>query len=112
MARYFARRCLWAVMLFLAVTLVTYVIFFIIPANPAALAAGKTATPERIAAVEKGLRPRRSRLCPVREVPEAARRRPLARLLVRNGVGQPMVPPRAPSFCRSPSLALVCLSPG
>ena len=53
MARYLARRLLWAVMLFLAVTLVTYVIFFIIPANPAALAAGKTASPERIAAVEE-----------------------------------------------------------
>ncbi len=53
MARYLARRFLWAVMLFLAVTLVTYVIFFIIPANPAALAAGKTATPERIEAVER-----------------------------------------------------------
>jgi peptide/nickel transport system permease protein len=53
MARYLARRLLWAVMLFLAVTLVTYVIFFIIPANPAALAAGKTATPERVAEVER-----------------------------------------------------------
>jgi len=53
MARYLARRLLWAVMLFLAVTLVTYVIFFIIPANPAALAAGKTATPERIEEVER-----------------------------------------------------------
>jgi peptide/nickel transport system permease protein len=53
MLQYLVRRFLWAVMLFLAVTLVTYVIFFIIPANPAALAAGKTATPERIAAVEK-----------------------------------------------------------
>jgi peptide/nickel transport system permease protein len=51
MARSLARRLLWAVMLFLAVTLVTYVIFLVIPANPAALAAGKTATPERIAAV-------------------------------------------------------------
>jgi peptide/nickel transport system permease protein len=53
MLQYLVRRFLWAVMLFLAVTLVTYVIFFIIPANPAALAAGKTATPERIAAVEE-----------------------------------------------------------
>src|ERR671918_251056 len=53
MLQYLVRRFLWAVMLFLAVTLVTYVIFFIIPANPAALAAGKTATPERIEAVER-----------------------------------------------------------
>jgi peptide/nickel transport system permease protein len=52
MFRYLARRFLWAVMLFLAVTLVTYVIFFMIPANPAQLAAGKSATSERIKEVE------------------------------------------------------------
>jgi peptide/nickel transport system permease protein len=52
MVRYLARRFLWAVMLFIAVTLVTYVIFFVIPANPAALAAGKTASPERVKEVE------------------------------------------------------------
>ena len=44
MWRYLIRRLLWAAMLFLAVTVVTYVIFFIIPANPAALVAGKSAT--------------------------------------------------------------------
>ena len=41
--------------LFLCVTIVTYVIFFIIPANPAQLAAGKAATPERIKEVESFL---------------------------------------------------------
>jgi peptide/nickel transport system permease protein len=55
MLQYLARRMLWAVMLFLAVTLVTYVIFFIIPANPAALAAGKAATPEKVEEVERFL---------------------------------------------------------
>ncbi len=55
MLQYLVRRFLWAVMLFLAVTLVTYVIFFIIPANPAALAAGKAATPEKVEEVEKFL---------------------------------------------------------
>jgi peptide/nickel transport system permease protein len=55
MLSYLARRFLWALMLFLAVTLVTYVIFFMIPANPAQLAAGKSATAERIAEVEKFL---------------------------------------------------------
>jgi len=39
---------LWAVVLFMAVTLVTYVIFFIIPADPAKLVAGKNARPEDI----------------------------------------------------------------
>jgi peptide/nickel transport system permease protein len=53
--RYLIRRILWAMVLFLCVTIVTYVIFFIIPANPAQLAAGKAATPERIHEVEKFL---------------------------------------------------------
>jgi peptide/nickel transport system permease protein len=55
MFRYLIRRFLWAWVLFLAVTLVTYVIFFLVPASPARLAAGQTATPERVAEVEKFL---------------------------------------------------------
>ena len=48
MIRYVIRRVLWAIVLFLAVTMVTYVIFFIIPADPARLAAGPRATPLQI----------------------------------------------------------------
>jgi peptide/nickel transport system permease protein len=44
MFRYLIRRVLWAVVLFVVVTIVTYVIFFIIPANPAKLACGQRAT--------------------------------------------------------------------
>ncbi len=55
MWRYLIRRLLWALVLFLAVTVVTYVIFFIIPANPAALVAGKSATQEDIERAEKWL---------------------------------------------------------
>src|SRR3989440_1049666 len=44
MLRYLARRLLWACVLFVAVTLVTYVLFFLIPADPAKLVAGKAAT--------------------------------------------------------------------
>jgi peptide/nickel transport system permease protein len=55
MLAYLIRRVLWAGALFLAVTLVTFVIFFVIPVNPAALAAGRTATAEDIARVEKAL---------------------------------------------------------
>jgi peptide/nickel transport system permease protein len=55
MFRYLVRRVLWAAVLFFAVTIVTYVIFFLVPANPARLAAGQAATPERIAEVEKFL---------------------------------------------------------
>jgi peptide/nickel transport system permease protein len=41
--RYLIRRILWAVALFLAVTVVSYVLFFIIPADPAKQVAGKGA---------------------------------------------------------------------
>jgi peptide/nickel transport system permease protein len=44
MARYLARRLIWACVLFIAVTLVTYVLFYLIPADPAKLVAGKAAT--------------------------------------------------------------------
>ena len=52
MLTYIVRRFLWACMLFLAVTIVTYVIFFIVPANPAQLVAGKSATAEDIKRAE------------------------------------------------------------
>jgi len=55
MLQYLVRRLLWAAVLFLAVTVVTYVIFFVIPANPAQQAAGKAATTEKIKEVEKFL---------------------------------------------------------
>lgn len=55
MFRYLVRRLLWAAVLFFAVTIVTYVIFFLVPANPARLAAGQSATPERVAEVERFL---------------------------------------------------------
>jgi peptide/nickel transport system permease protein len=47
--RYLIRRLLWAGVLFIAVTIVTCFIFFIIPADPAKLAAGQRATPSEIA---------------------------------------------------------------
>jgi peptide/nickel transport system permease protein len=46
--RYIIRRLLWAVVLFIAVTIVTYVIFFIIPADPARAVAGRNPTPAMI----------------------------------------------------------------
>ena len=48
MGRYVIRRLLWAVVLFLAVTVVTYIIFFIIPADPARKACGQLVTPRCI----------------------------------------------------------------
>ncbi len=51
MTRYVIRRLLWAVVLFLAVTLVTFVIFYLIPVDPARAAAGKAASPAEIKVV-------------------------------------------------------------
>ena len=51
MVRYLIRRLLWAVVLFIAVTLVTFVIFYLIPVDPARLAAGRAATPAEIKVV-------------------------------------------------------------
>jgi len=48
---YLIRRLLWAGVLFLGVTLITYVLFFLLPADPARLAAGKSATEEDVARV-------------------------------------------------------------
>jgi peptide/nickel transport system permease protein len=48
MIRYIIRRLLWAVVLFISVTLVTFVIFYIIPVDPARIAAGKAASPAEI----------------------------------------------------------------
>jgi peptide/nickel transport system permease protein len=53
--RYLIRRLLWAAVLFLVITLVTYVIFFIIPANPAKLNCGQRATATCIRNAEKTL---------------------------------------------------------
>jgi peptide/nickel transport system permease protein len=46
---------LWACLLFVVITLVTYVIFFIIPANPAKLSCGQRATERCIKSAEKTL---------------------------------------------------------
>jgi peptide/nickel transport system permease protein len=47
--RYLIRRLLWAVLLFFAVTVVSYILFFVIPADPARQFAGKGATAATIA---------------------------------------------------------------
>jgi peptide/nickel transport system permease protein len=44
MGRFLLRRVFWALFLFLAATVITYVIFFLIPADPAQLACGRACT--------------------------------------------------------------------
>jgi peptide/nickel transport system permease protein len=48
MFQYLVRRILWAIVLFVTITMVAYVIFFIIPADPAKLACGQRASAECI----------------------------------------------------------------
>ncbi len=55
MTRYLVRRLLWAIVLLVAVTFITYALFFLVPADPARLAAGKSATTEDVARVSKSL---------------------------------------------------------
>jgi peptide/nickel transport system permease protein len=56
MFRYLVRRLLWAVLLFIVVTFVTFVIFFMTPANPGRLlCGGEQARPECIAQATKNL---------------------------------------------------------
>ena len=55
MARFLIRRILWSFVLFTAVTFVTYVIFFIIPVNPAAMICGKNCNAEALARAKKFL---------------------------------------------------------
>ncbi len=55
MGQFLIRRTLWAIFLFIAATIVTFVIFFVIPADPAALSAGKAATSEDVDRVRAAL---------------------------------------------------------
>ena len=55
MLRYLIRRILWAFVLFIAVTLVSYIIFFLVPAEPARLVAGPQAPPDAVARARKFL---------------------------------------------------------
>jgi len=56
MTLYIVRRLLWAVLMLLAVSALTFVIFYTLPsADPAALRAGRQATPELIAQIRHSL---------------------------------------------------------
>ncbi|HVE97964.1 MAG TPA: ABC transporter permease [Mycobacteriales bacterium] len=48
MGRYIARRSLWVVVLLFIVSMVTFAIFYVLPADPAALSAGKSSSTEEI----------------------------------------------------------------
>jgi peptide/nickel transport system permease protein len=49
------RRFFWAIFLFLCSTIIAYIIFFVIPSDPASIACGTHCTPQIIAHVRKSL---------------------------------------------------------
>jgi peptide/nickel transport system permease protein len=55
MLQFLIRRLLWAVFLFLAATLITYLIFFVIPADPAKQMCGRACSPQDVARVKHTL---------------------------------------------------------
>jgi peptide/nickel transport system permease protein len=55
MTLYVLRRLLWSVVVLLIVSATTFVIFFAVPGNPAELIAGKYATRQTVAQIEKRL---------------------------------------------------------
>ena len=55
MTAYIVRRLVWAAVVLVMVCAITFVIFFAVPGKPAQLIAGKYATPQTIALIEKRL---------------------------------------------------------
>ncbi len=55
MLRFIIRRLLWAAFLFIVVTFVTYLIFYVTPADPARLVAGQGASPVEVQRVAERL---------------------------------------------------------
>ena len=55
MLYFLIRRFFWAIFLFLCATIITYIIFFVIPSDPAQIACGTHCTPQIIAHVRKSL---------------------------------------------------------
>ena len=53
MHRYLIRRLFWAGVMFLAVTVVSYIIFFLVPAEPARLICGAQCPPDQVERVRK-----------------------------------------------------------
>jgi peptide/nickel transport system permease protein len=51
MLQYIIRRLIWAVALLLVVTMIGFVLFYLVPANPAKQACGRACTPDEIAKV-------------------------------------------------------------
>ena len=85
MFRYLIRRILWAILLFLVITFVTFVIFFMAPNDPArAMCGGDQASPTCLQTATEKLGLDKPVYVQYGQVPQAARRRPLPRHVLRD----------------------------
>jgi len=55
MARFLIRRAFWAIFLFFVASMATYLIFFVIPSDPAEMSAGHILTPQIFAHIRHEL---------------------------------------------------------
>jgi peptide/nickel transport system permease protein len=55
MTRYLIRRVVWAIALFFATTFATYLIFYVVPSDPARVVAGRSATPDEVEQVRHSI---------------------------------------------------------
>ena len=55
MVYFLIRRFLWAIFLFFCATVITYIIFFVIPSDPASIACGTHCTPQQIVHIRHSL---------------------------------------------------------
>ena len=85
MFRYLVRRVLWAMLLFIVITFVTFVIFYVGPNNPArAVCGGEQAKRECLVQATAEARSRPADAGAVRQVPQAAGAPPGPRRVVRH----------------------------
>lgn len=57
MFQFIIRRTFWAFFLFIVATIITYIIFFVIPSDPAQIACGTHCTPEIVSHLRQELGP-------------------------------------------------------
>jgi peptide/nickel transport system permease protein len=55
MLGYIVRRLVWVLVLLVAISILTFLLFFLLPGDPAGQALGRAATPEKIALVGRQL---------------------------------------------------------
>ena len=87
MAKYIIRRLLWVIVLLFLVSLITFIIFYLLPsADPATLRAGRQPNPALVAQIRHNLGPRQAVVHAVLQLHEGARPALRLRLQLQNNV--------------------------